>query len=85
MQESVTAYLVLAGSYCSLNAKPDLPLGVKLKDVFTYRFPRASHHPAAFCVLMRHITCSYHRFFHEIKAIIGNLYLFVKRASNFFP
>ena len=58
---------------------PDLPLGVKLRDVFTSAFPRASHHPAAFCVLLPDATCSRHRLSHEIKAIIGNTDLFVKR------
>lgn len=39
-----------------------IPLGVKLKDVFITGFPRASHHPAAFCVLLPITTFSYHRF-----------------------
>ena len=43
----------------------DSPLfGVRLRDVFTFSFPRASHHPAAFCVLLLNATCSHHGLWH---------------------
>ena len=74
MRESVTAYW----------AKP---FGVKLKDVFMTSFPRASHQPAAFCVLLLDITCSFHRFSccYEISVIISILREVVKRGNRYSP
>ena len=72
MRESVTAYW----------AKP---FGVKLKDVFMTSFPRASHQPAAFCVLLLDITCSFHCFSccYEISVIISGLWGVVKRENRY--
>ena len=56
-----------------------------LRNVFSYPYPCASHQPAAFCVLLLDITCSFHCFSccYEISVIISGLWGVVKRENRY--
>ena len=72
---------------------------VKLKDVFIISFPRASHQPATFCLVLLITTSSYHSFWNipifsikeilwfvnSITARIDYRILHVKYCNQFFP
>lgn len=51
---STITYAVYAAAYLAML------FGAGLKEVFIICFPRASHQPAAFCVLLQITTYSYH-------------------------